>query len=102
VTECDIIIEKMGAFREAHYKAWMLHNKPFGWEVKDIHYGATIARFETAKKRIAAYIAGEIDTIEELAEERLYLIDTPNEDDRFGEMFLWMQFSKYATAANLL
>ena len=102
VTECDIIIEKMGALREAHYKAWMLHNKPFGWEVKDIHYGATIARFETAKKRIAAYIAGEIDTIEELAEERLYLIDTPNEDDRFGEMFLWMQFSKYATAANLL
>ena len=96
VAECDVIIEKMRAFIEAHYTAWMLHNKSFGWEVKDIQYGTVIARFETVKKRLSDFIAGKIDAIEELEEERLYLIAPPSEDDPFGEMFLWMGFQTYA------
>ena len=97
VSECDVVIEKMRAFREAHLKAWMLYNKPLGWEAADMHYGATLARFETAKARIAAYIAGEIDAIEELEQERLYRIG----GEGFDGNFVWYLYSKYTTVNRL-
>ena len=93
LSECDVIIEKMKAFREAHLKSWMLYNKPLGWEANDMHYGATLARFETTKTRIAAYIAGEIEAIEELDEERLYRIGGKG----FNGNFVWYLYSTYTT-----
>jgi hypothetical protein len=71
--ECDVVIEKLQALRAAHRKAWMTYYKPFGWENNDQRYGGMIARFDTAKMRVEAYLAGEIDAIEELAEDRLRL-----------------------------
>ena len=97
VAECDVIIEKMRAFRDAHMKAWMLHNKPFGWEVFDMRYGASLARFETAKARIAAYVAGELDSIDELAEERLHRVG----GDGFDGNFVWYLYSSYTTMNRL-
>ena len=93
IDECDVMIAKMKDFREAHMKAWMLHNKPLGWEANDMHYGATLARFETTKARISAYIKGEINTIEELEEERLYRFGGKG----FNGNFVWYLYSSYTT-----
>ncbi len=69
--ECDTIITKLRALRESHRKAWLTYCKSFGWEVHDIRYGGLIARFDTVKTYLRAYLSGEIDAIEELQEERL-------------------------------
>ncbi|MBR6763387.1 MAG: beta-N-acetylhexosaminidase [Clostridia bacterium] len=57
--------------RKAHRDSWFFYNKPFGWEVHDLRYGALIARFDTVEARLGAYLAGEIPAIDELAAERL-------------------------------
>ena len=80
LAECDVVIEKLQALRVAHRKAWMTYNKPFGWENNDQRYGGMIARFDTAKMRVEAYLAGEINAIEELAEDRLRLDADENAD----------------------
>ena len=49
----------------------MTYNKPFGWEVLDIRYGGVISRLDTAIERINEYLAGDIEFIDELEQERL-------------------------------
>ena len=39
--------------------------KPFGFEIQDIRLGGLKQRLTTAKEKIAAYVNGEIDAIEE-------------------------------------
>ena len=90
--ECDVIIEKMTALRLAHRREWMEHNKPFGWEVHDIRYGGLIARFDTVKERIAAYLNGDIDAIEELSADRLAI-----KGDEHSLDFTWLAYLKNAT-----
>ncbi len=92
--ECDVIYEKTRALRDSHREAWYHENKPFGFEVCELHYGAHMSRIETAKWRINAYLDGDIDKIEELCEERLPLMGSQS----FGGGFLWAQFGKYFTA----
>ena len=101
--ECDGILEKLTAFRQAYRACWLAYNKPFGYEVHDIRLGGLSARFETAKARIAAYVAGETDHIAELEEERLYIDCHPYgaDDDKFCGHFLWMTYQKLATAGIL-
>jgi hexosaminidase len=64
--------------RLAHRKAWMEHNKPFGWEVLDIRYGGTIARMDTTIDRVTAYLNGELEEIAELKETKLPFSNTYN------------------------
>ena len=97
--ECDIIAEKIKKLRAVHRKAWMEYNKSFGWEVHDIRYGGMIARFDTVKNTITAYIDGEIEKIEELEAPRLPF--DGNYDDKFGGSFLWLPYSRTATAGTL-
>lgn len=99
-TECDVIIEKVTVFRNAYRACWLAYNKPFGYEVHDVRLGGLSARFETAKARILAYVAGETDRIEELEEERLYIDCHPygDADDKFCGHFFWMDYEKLATA----
>lgn len=98
--ECDVIREKLEALRKSHRAAWMTYYKPFGWEVMEIRYGGILARFDTAKERITAYLSGEIDSIEELQEERLRLDGqlSDNAEPRFHSRFLWMGYTTYASA----
>ena len=84
--ECDIIRENVKNLCDTHRKAWMYYNKPFGWEVLDIRYGGIQSRFETAKILITEYLAGNIDKIDELEEER-YLFGDPN----------WLSYQRIAT-----
>ncbi len=80
LAECDVIIKKLQALRVAHRTEWMTYYKPLGWENNDQRYGGMLARFDTAKMRLEMYLAGEIDKIEELEEERLRLDADENAD----------------------
>ena len=57
--------------RKAHRDSWFFYNKPYGWEVHDLRYGALIARFDTVEERLRAYLNGEVESLDELAAERL-------------------------------
>lgn len=96
--ECDVIREKLTALIECHRAAWMRYNKPFGWEVHDIRYGGQLARFATAKARILAYLAGEIDAIGELEVPRLRYDGYGEDAAPFGGGFLWQRYASLATA----
>lgn len=99
LAECDVIIAKFKTFCDAYRKSWMYYNKPFGYEIHDMRYGANIARFETAKIRISDYLNGKIEKIEELEEERLYVDCHSYKDDenKFGGSFLWANYKKLSS-----
>ncbi len=99
--ECDVIVEKIQALRHAHKNAWMVYNKPFGWEVFDIRYGGLVMRFETCKERICQYISGEVQKIEELESDRLRIDGTDNPNSILGNHILWRSYQSYVTAGIL-
>lgn len=59
-------------FHEAAARQWHRENKPFGWEMLDIRLGGLESRLKSAASRIEAYLEGNLDSLEELEEERLY------------------------------
>ncbi len=97
LAECDVIIDKIGAFRKAHRKMWMHYNTPFQWEDFDNGFGGLIARFDTVKMRLSMYLNGEIEHIEELECKRLRLDGRLDEDaaPRFHSGFLWNGSNMY-------
>ena len=95
--ECDAIAEKIELLRTTHRGAWMLYNKPFGWEVFDIRYGGLIMRFKTCKDRILSYLSGEVASLEELDAERLRIDGSDDPSTLFGEHMLWRQYPYYIT-----
>ncbi len=99
--ECDVILQKLQTLKSVHRNAWMTYNKPFGWEVHDVRYGGLIARFETVKLRLGAYLAGELEHIEELEEERLRIDGMPDDAEPFGGFFNWYRFVSNSTAGIL-
>lgn len=66
------VISRVKGLRKAHRTQWLKTLKPFGWEVIDIRYGGLLNRLDTATERINAYLDKEIESIEELEQERLY------------------------------
>ena len=101
--ECDVIVQKVKALWESHRASWMEYNKPFGWEIHDLRYGGLVARFQTVKMRIDAYLSGVCDRLEELEEERLRIDGAPSDGSmpRFGNDFLWYQFPSLVSASRL-
>ena len=73
-------LEALRALRRAWYNQWMAVNKPFGFEVLDIRLGGAIARFETARDRMAEFAQGILEDIPELREEKL-----PYQTDEKGQ-----------------
>jgi len=59
-----------------------------------------MARFDTAKMRLAAYLAGEISQIEELEEERLRL-DNDENAEPLGSVVNGIGYSTLATGGVL-
>ncbi len=100
LAECDVIIDKLNALRVAHRKAWMRYYKPFGFENNDQRYGGMLARFDTVKMRLGAYLAGEIAQIEELAQERLRL-DNDESAEPLGSVVNGTGFAVLATGGVL-
>ena len=100
VKECDVILERLYALRDYHYNVWMTFNKPFCWETHDIRYGGLICRFNTVKRRLADYIAGRVECLEELEEERLFLAGDES-DPIPTDYFLWNRYKSFVTANEL-
>ncbi|MNB71282.1 Glycosyl hydrolase family 20, catalytic domain [compost metagenome] len=57
--------------RSYHLERWHVVNKPFGWDIIDLRYGGLLASLDTAAARISAYLAGSVDRLEELEEQRI-------------------------------
>ncbi len=98
--ECDLILSRIRALRDAHRESWMLYNKPFGWEVLDIRYGGMLMRFDTVKLRIGQYLRGEIERLEELEAERLRF-DCKEEDAPIDGWSMWNGYRGLSTAGIL-
>ena len=95
--DCRLMGARCEALRCAHREAWLYYNKPFGLETVDARYGAITARIDTAAYRIEQYLNGEIDAIEELAEERLKFNYSDFGERRERTMYYANSFAQYLT-----
>ncbi|MBQ9796348.1 MAG: beta-N-acetylhexosaminidase [Clostridia bacterium] len=85
---CDdyaLASEKLETFYRAFFKLWHTENKPFGFDVQELRLGGLAMRLRSCRERLLAYVNGEVDVIEELAEvilpfNRLY----PSGDEYLG------------------
>lgn len=64
-------LHTMRELRDAHLHRWHEVYQPFGWEVMDTRYGSAILALETAQWRLAEYLDGRVEQLEELEEPRL-------------------------------
>lgn len=67
-----LLIERQRDFYEYHRAMFYDENKPLGFEVFDIRHAIVMQRTKTLLWRLTQYLAGEIDGMQELADERLY------------------------------
>lgn len=67
-----LLKEKTIAVHEAHRTMWHAHNKALGWSAMDFRYGGMASRCDTAKLQLEQYLNGEVDSLEQLEQERLY------------------------------
>lgn len=58
-------------FYEAFQSQWKKENKSFGFEIQTIRFGGLILRLKDIKRQLEKYVSGELNSIEELDEERL-------------------------------
>ena len=65
------LLNRVVDFHESVYVQWVTECKANGYDVLDLRLGGLESRIKTAIKRINLYINGDIDILEELAEERL-------------------------------
>ena len=65
------LLEKTEAVYASHKARWNLFNKRQGWLNLEIRYAGVMQRCKTAKEELCAYLSGEIDSVEELAQGRL-------------------------------
>lgn len=81
------LIEKYERLQLLHEKQWMNIFKPFGWEELDGRYGWVVSRLKAAKRRIEAFVNGEIDSIPELEYEYI--------EERYG-MFAYGSYFRFS------
>lgn len=69
--EIPAVKDAVEAFAASFRKLWLRENKPFGLEVQENRMGGLLYRMESCRERILAYLAGEIDKIDELEEDSI-------------------------------
>lgn len=70
----EVIPNILNNFQPMHMlreKLWMNAAKPFGYEILDIKLSGVSARLQSCKRRLTAYLNGDIDRLEELEQDRL-------------------------------
>lgn len=83
---------------EAHRAQWMATYKIFGWEIIDLRYGGLLARIESAKQRLIAYLSGEIPNLEELDIAKLSFDGGPSwNDNQLGFVNLYHRMISTST-----
>ncbi len=65
------IERRMEIFMETVVKNWHTENQTFGLDSLEIKLGGTFARIKSAKRRLLAYLNGEVSSLPELERERL-------------------------------
>ena len=68
-------------FHKLFSRQWLRENKVFGLDTVDIRMGGLLQRIKRAESRIEAYLAGQIDLIEELEVEILPFNDFYGDKD---------------------
>ena len=81
------LLDRMIVFHESNYVQWMAECKAYGYEVLDQRLGGYESRVRTAIRRINLYLAGQIDKLEELEEERLTIDCRPNDEIGDNEIY---------------
>ena len=56
-----------------HREQWMATCSPFGWSRLDLRYGGLMARLKTAEARLAGYLDGSLQELQELTVPRFRL-----------------------------
>ena len=90
------IISRIDTFVEAYRKQWFYENKTFGFTNQEVRIGGQTARLKAAILRIKAYLDGEVDEIEELAQPILPFT-APNSIDRAYPFIRTVHWRKIAT-----
>lgn len=89
---CQIpdLLNRVDVFYEDIRYQWMKENKPFGFDVISIRFGALKMRLEEARRRVEEYLEGTLSRLEELEEERLYYdVKTATNPNVHLEMDRW-------------
>lgn len=63
-------IEYAEQLRRCHKANWFIDNKAMGWDIMDMRYGSLLIRLRSAKEQVEAYLNGDENSLEELAEPR--------------------------------
>lgn len=95
------IKSRMENFRRLMERQWLNENKALGYEVTDIRIGGTQARLDFAARQLMRYVNGEIDRIEELEQERLF-IDCRGDKDYPQLSLGFYSWGQIATAGLML
>ncbi len=66
-----VVMEKVEAFRDAYYAYWLTYNRHMGWEIYENMLGGLLYRMKNVAKLLIAYADGQVDSIEELEQEKL-------------------------------
>ncbi len=71
------ISRRMEVLYECNRDWWFEVNKPFGWEVCDLRYGAALKGIDRSIWRLTSYLDGKVESLPELENERLYFDGKP-------------------------
>ncbi|MBQ7566322.1 MAG: beta-N-acetylhexosaminidase [Oscillospiraceae bacterium] len=67
----DALLPRLERLYEATRAQWLAENRPQGFEVQDIRLGGVIRRVDDCRRTLRAYLAGELERIEELEQPQL-------------------------------
>ena len=66
LADYDTLLDRVEEFYRAFQKRWLSENKIFGFDVQDQRFGGLKHRIRHCRERIADYLAGKLDRIDEL------------------------------------
>lgn len=87
--------DSCGRLLEQWRRLWLTECRPFGFEVLEIRLSGVRSRLETAADRVSRYCRGELDRLEELEQERLLLLRTPDSNQLHG-VYFWKDIASAA------
>lgn len=64
--DIDVLTEEVNTLEECFSALWESHNKVFGLDRVQLRLGGVVARLRVAKRRITAFLSGDVDVLEEL------------------------------------
>jgi len=73
-------VEDIKALNAYHRDLWHGNNKPFGWEILERRYGGLLGVFDNLQQRLGAWLAGEVQRLEEFEADRVKLWNMPYTD----------------------